>query len=84
VKEAADGQEALELLEQYDFDLVITDLAMPKVTGFGLVAQMRVKWPDIPILILTLPLPRLIQSTLTGKRRIPPKAGRSQRINRPC
>jgi len=53
VKEAADGQEALELLEQYDFDLVITDLAMPKVTGFGLAAQMRVKWPDIPILLLT-------------------------------
>jgi CheY-like chemotaxis protein len=53
VVEAADGQEALELLEQYDFDLVITDLAMPKVTGFGLAAQMRVKWPDIPILLLT-------------------------------
>jgi CheY-like chemotaxis protein len=53
MKEAADGEEALKLLEQYDFDLVITDLAMPKVTGFGLVAQMRVKWPDIPILILT-------------------------------
>jgi CheY-like chemotaxis protein len=53
VKEAADGQEALKLLNQYDFDLVITDLAMPKVTGFGLVAEMRVKWPDIPILVLT-------------------------------
>jgi CheY-like chemotaxis protein len=53
VMEAAEGQEALKLLEQYDFDLVITDLAMPKVTGFGLVAEMRVKWPDVPILLIT-------------------------------
>jgi CheY-like chemotaxis protein len=53
VMEAADGQEALKLLEQHDFDLVITDVAMPKLTGFGLVAQMRVKWPDIPILLIT-------------------------------
>jgi CheY-like chemotaxis protein len=53
VVEAADGQEALKLLDQHNFDLVITDLAMPKVTGFGLVAQMRMKWPDIPILLLT-------------------------------
>ena len=53
VMEAVDGQEALELLKQYDFDLVITDLAMPKVTGFGLVAEMQLKWPDIPIILIT-------------------------------
>jgi len=53
VMEAADGQEALELLKQYDVDLVITDLAMPKITGFGLIVEMRLKWPDIPIILIT-------------------------------
>jgi CheY-like chemotaxis protein len=53
VMQAADGQEALNLLGQHRFELVITDLAIPKVTGFGLVAQMRVKWPDIPIILVT-------------------------------
>ncbi len=53
VMEAADGQEALNLLERHQFDLVVTDLALPKVTGFGLVTQMRVKWPEIPVILVT-------------------------------
>jgi CheY-like chemotaxis protein len=74
VMEAADGQEALKLLEQYDFGLVITDLAMPKVTGFGLVAQMRVKWPNIPILLLTAYLsPNSSRALLRGNVEFIPK-----------
>ena len=74
VMEAADGQEALELLKQYDVDLVITDLAMPKVTGFGLVAQMRVKWPNIPILLLTAYLsPNSSRALLRGNVEFIPK-----------
>lgn len=53
VVEAADGEKALSLLDQYEFNLVITDLAIPKVTGFGLLAQMRVKCPDIPVILVT-------------------------------
>jgi DNA-binding NtrC family response regulator len=53
VMEAADGEKALNLLDQYKFNLVITDLAMPKVTGFGLLIQMRVKCPDIPVILVT-------------------------------
>jgi CheY-like chemotaxis protein len=74
VGEAADGQEALKLLDQHNFDLVITDLAMPKVTGFGLVAQMRMKWPDIPILLLTAYLsPDASRALLWGKVEFLPK-----------
>ncbi len=53
VMEAADGQEALNLLERHQFDLVVTDLALPKVTGFGLVIQMHAKWPEIPVILVT-------------------------------
>jgi CheY-like chemotaxis protein len=74
VMEAADGQEALTLLEQYNFDLVITDVAMPKVTGFALVAQMRVKWPEIPILLLTAYLsPDASRALLGGNVEFLPK-----------
>ena len=74
VMEAGDGQEALKLLEQYDFDLVITDLAMPKVTGFGLVAQMQIKWPAIPILLLTAYLsPDASRALLRGNVEFLPK-----------
>ena len=74
VMEAADGREALELLEKHHFGLVITDLAMPKVTGFGLVAQMRVKWPNIPILLLTAYLsPNSSRALLRGNVEFIPK-----------
>jgi two-component system, OmpR family, response regulator len=53
VIQAADGIRALELLDKSHVDLVITDLAMPKLSGFDLVGQIRSKWPDIPILIIS-------------------------------
>ncbi|TMA83340.1 MAG: response regulator [Deltaproteobacteria bacterium] len=53
VMEAADGLEALDVLEKYHFNLVITDLVMPNLNGFHLVARIRGKWPDTPILIMS-------------------------------
>ena len=39
--EAADGQEALEMLRRERYDCVITDIDMPRLDGFELVAAMR-------------------------------------------
>lgn len=41
VDEAVDGVEALEKLKQGRFDFVITDVEMPRMDGFELVAAMR-------------------------------------------
>ena len=51
VMEAADGLEALDLLDKYHFHLVVTDLVMPNLNGFHLVARIRSTWPDTPIII---------------------------------
>jgi CheY-like chemotaxis protein len=53
VIQAANGIRALSLLDKYHVDLVITDLAMPKLNGFDLVGQIHSKWPHIPILIIS-------------------------------
>jgi two-component system, OmpR family, copper resistance phosphate regulon response regulator CusR len=53
VIEAADGQEALKLLEQHNFDLVITDLVMPRLNGFLLAAQIRSTRPHMPVLLIS-------------------------------
>src|SRR6266508_3787026 len=53
VLQAANGVQALSLLDKSHVDLVITDLVMPKLNGFDLVGQIRSKWPDIPILIIS-------------------------------
>jgi len=53
VETAIDGQEAIDLLEQVHFDLVVTDLAMPRVSGLDLVREIRRK-SAVPILVLTV------------------------------
>jgi CheY-like chemotaxis protein/two-component sensor histidine kinase len=54
VCEAACGKEALELLhEEPSIDLVITDHAMPGMTGTELAIQIRQYWPAVPVVIAT-------------------------------
>lgn len=40
---ARDGQEALELLEEQDYDAVVLDVLMPRLDGFGCAGQCAAK-----------------------------------------
>jgi PAS domain S-box-containing protein len=51
--EAGSGAEALELLRSQDFDLVITDQSMPKMTGVQLMDAIRRDWPGLPMILAT-------------------------------
>jgi len=51
VLEAADGLQAMSLLEKTACDLVISDILMPNLNGYALVARIRAKWPDLPIVL---------------------------------
>lgn len=55
VAQAIDGQAALEWLALNDIDVVITDINMPRLDGFGLIQQLRAgdRHRDRPILVLT-------------------------------
>jgi PAS domain S-box-containing protein len=54
VFEASSGREALEILRREDsIDIVITDQAMPNMTGIDLAAALREEWPEKRILIAT-------------------------------
>jgi CheY-like chemotaxis protein len=51
---ASSGAEALTLIgEKGDIDLLITDQAMPGMTGSELAEAVRCDWPDLPIIIAT-------------------------------
>ena len=54
-KLAADGLEAAELVSQYGCHLVITDLEMPRMTGYELMAQLRQSptTKRIPVMVVT-------------------------------
>lgn len=55
VAEAEDGRAALDWLENNEPTLVITDINMPRLDGFGLIAELRAqkRFRDMPILVLT-------------------------------
>jgi CheY-like chemotaxis protein len=53
VVEAISGEEALELLRQHDFDLVITDQSMPRMTGVQLMEAIHADWPGLPVILAT-------------------------------
>lgn len=51
---AADGDSALQTLAQARFDVVLTDLNMPGLSGLDLVRTIREQHPEMPVLVLTL------------------------------
>jgi len=50
---AEDGIEALEYYNRERFDLIITDIAMPKMDGFELIKEIRKKDKFIPIIVFS-------------------------------
>ncbi|HZQ55971.1 MAG TPA: sigma-54 dependent transcriptional regulator [Bryobacteraceae bacterium] len=50
---AADGEEALSILQKLPVDLVITDLRMPGMTGMELLRRIRADYADVLVIVLT-------------------------------
>ncbi|GAA4948187.1 SpoIIE family protein phosphatase [Actinoplanes utahensis] len=55
VATAVDGVTALELAREQQFDLVLTDVMMPRLDGFGLIRKLRAdaRTRDVPIVVLS-------------------------------
>jgi DNA-binding response OmpR family regulator/HPt (histidine-containing phosphotransfer) domain-containing protein len=53
VEVAADGQVGWELVEAFDYDLVLLDVILPKLDGVSLCRQIRAQGLQMPILLLT-------------------------------
>ena len=50
---AHSGQEALDILEDADVDLVLTDMKMPAMGGMELLERIKAKELDIPVIMMT-------------------------------
>jgi CheY-like chemotaxis protein len=53
VDRAENGARALDCLATKSYDLVLTDLYMPVMDGYRLAREIRSKWPDTKIAIMT-------------------------------
>lgn len=52
--EAGGGEEALQLLEQHQYDLAILDISMPGLGGLELLARIHETLPTLPVLMLSM------------------------------
>jgi CheY-like chemotaxis protein len=48
---ASDGQEALALADAWMVDLLVTDVGMPRLDGFGLIRGVRRLYPGLPVIV---------------------------------
>ena len=55
VYSAIDGLEALKIIESENivFDLIITDIVMPNISGVGIISIVKKRWPNIPVIAIT-------------------------------
>jgi CheY-like chemotaxis protein len=73
VDEAKDGVEALDLLNHFQFDLVISDIRLPRIDGIEVITRLRSISPDTPFIIVTsypndaLDVSKLPKSSIIGK-----------------
>jgi two-component system response regulator AtoC len=53
VVQAADGAEAMACFDEAPFDLVMTDLNMPRMNGMQLLRSLRERGEEVPVIVLT-------------------------------
>ncbi len=53
VAAAEDGEKAIEIMENTEFDMIISDVMMPYINGFELIKILKEKGSEAPILMLT-------------------------------
>ena len=50
---ASDAEIALKVLEYQPYDIIVTDIIMPRLSGIDLIAKVREKWDNVQIIIMT-------------------------------
>lgn len=50
---AEDGRTAMQLLSEATYDLILTDLMLPFVSGNEIIEFLKNEYPDIPIIVLS-------------------------------
>lgn len=50
---SSDGEQARALATEFDYDVIVLDLMLPRLDGVTILKQVRSRKPGVPILVLT-------------------------------
>jgi CheY-like chemotaxis protein len=53
VEDASDGEAALQVMSRKPVDLVVTDIVMPNLDGFGLIRRIRRRYPRVKLVVVS-------------------------------
>ncbi len=54
VREAANGKQALSLVEAWQPDVVLMDVRMPEMDGLEATRIMKARWPQVKVILLSM------------------------------
>lgn len=68
VKSFVPSARVMDSLEKEDFDLLITDIRMPQISGMKILKQMRAAKPDVPVIVITAygSIPQAVEALKEG------------------
>jgi DNA-binding NarL/FixJ family response regulator len=52
--EAGNGREAVQLVKEFQPDLVLMDVRMPEMDGLAATAQIKAQWPQVKVVVLSM------------------------------
>lgn len=53
IVEAEDGEQAIELVSTQPFDLVLSDVRMPRLSGIAMYQRLKTLAPELPVILMT-------------------------------
>lgn len=68
IDEAVDGREAIDLLREHSYSVVLLDLMMPEVNGFGVLSAIDAESLNAPIVLVITGAERRVYDQLDSKR----------------
>lgn len=68
IDEAADGRQAIELLREHSYSVIVLDLLMPDLNGFGVLDFIDETAANAPVVLVVSGAPRSVLDELDSKR----------------
>jgi DNA-binding NarL/FixJ family response regulator len=66
IGEAADGVEAVAMLERHRPDVVLLDVQMPRLDGVAATARIKARWPSVRVVCLSMVAERREEALAAG------------------